>query len=62
MKYMIKYIIIIILLLIIFIISNNIILRENFIVKTWTPYIVDNEYQPSYSNYFYKNGYMYPIF
>ena len=61
MKYMI-IIIIIISLIIIFIIINKILLIENFIVKTWTPYIIDNEYQPSYSNYFYNNGYMYPIF
>ena len=34
---------------------------ENFTV-TWTPYIVDKCNQPGYSNYFYQNNYMYPIF
>ena len=31
-------------------------------VTTWTPYIIDKDYQPGYSNYFYNNGYMYPIY
>ena len=35
--------------------------KEDFLVS-WTPYIVDNYYQPGYSNYFYNNGYMYPVF
>lgn len=43
---------------------NNI--KENFYitprVTTWTPYIIDWMYQPGYSNYFYNNGYMYPIY
>ena len=34
---------------------------ESFSV-TWTPYIKDVYNQPGYSNYFYKNGYMYPVF
>ena len=34
---------------------------ESFSV-TWTPYIVDVYNQPGYSNYFYQNGYMYPVF
>lgn len=34
---------------------------EKFTV-TWTPYIVDRYHQPGYSNYFYQNGYMYPVF
>ena len=34
----------------------------NKYVTTWTPYIIDNQYQPGYSNYYYNNGYMYPIF
>ena len=33
-----------------------------FPVTTWTPYFVDKNYQPGYSNYFYNNGYMYPIY
>ena len=39
---------------------NNI--KENFIVTTWTPYIVDYANQPGYTNYFYNNGYMYPVY
>jgi hypothetical protein len=35
---------------------------SNPLVTTWTPYVLDNEYQPGYSNYFYNNGYMYPIY
>jgi hypothetical protein len=31
-------------------------------VTTWTPYIIDWMRQPGYSNYFYHNGYMYPIY
>ena len=31
-------------------------------VTTWTPYVMDCDNQPCYSNYFYKNGYMYPIY
>jgi hypothetical protein len=34
---------------------------ENFTV-TWTPYVVDRYNQPGYSNYFYHNNYMYPVF
>ena len=34
---------------------------ENFTV-TWTPYIIDYNNQPGYSNYFYHNNYMYPLF
>lgn len=43
----------------------NKLLNEKFYnryITTWTPYIVDYQYQPGYSNYFYNNGYMYPIF
>jgi len=29
---------------------------------TWTPYIIDKYNQPGYSNYFYHNNYMYPVF
>ena len=31
-------------------------------VTTWTPYVMDCYNQPCYSNYFYNNGYMYPIY
>jgi hypothetical protein len=59
---MIINIIVFIIILLIFYLVNKIILIENFYVTTWTPYIIDKEYQPAYSNYFYKNGYMYPVF
>lgn len=36
--------------------------KEHFYITTWTPYIIDVEYQPGFSNYFYNNGYMYPIY
>jgi hypothetical protein len=36
--------------------------RNNHTVTTWTPYAMDCYNQPCYSNYFYKNGYMYPVF
>jgi hypothetical protein len=35
--------------------------QENFEV-TWTPYVIDNYHQPGYSNYFYHNNYMYPVY
>jgi hypothetical protein len=60
-----QYIIIsIIIIFFIFYLLNNIILLENFypLVTTWTPYVMDVYNQPSYSNYFYKNGYMYPVY
>ena len=44
---------------------NKLLYIEHFYVNnisTWTPYIVDREYQPGYTNYFYNNGYMYPVF
>lgn len=34
---------------------------EHFNV-TFTPYIIDYYRQPGYSNYFYHNNYMYPLF
>ena len=40
-------------------INKNIL--EKFTV-TWTPYIIDKYRQPGYSNYFYHNNYMYPIY
>ena len=36
-------------------------LKESFTV-TWTPYVGDVYNQPGYSNYFYHNNYMYPIY
>ena len=35
--------------------------KEDFLVS-WTPYIVDRYNQPGYSNYFYHNNYMYPVY
>jgi hypothetical protein len=37
-------------------------MRRNNYITTWTPYAMDCYNQPSYSNYFYNNGYMYPIY
>lgn len=55
--------------LLIFISLNIFLQKENFYVKkrlpvalTWTPYVVDFNNQPAYSNYFYNNGYMYPVY
>jgi hypothetical protein len=31
-------------------------------ITTWTPYALDCYNQPCYTNYFYNNGYMYPIY
>jgi hypothetical protein len=56
---MILYIILIIL---IFYFINKLLSKEHFYITTWTPYVLDNQYQPGYSNYFYNNGYMYPIY
>jgi hypothetical protein len=39
---------------------NNI--ENNTNITTWKPYIIDKYFQPGYSNYFYRNGYMYPIY
>jgi hypothetical protein len=65
---MINILIITLLIIILFYLFNKI-FKENFIVKknlpiavTWTPYIIDYYNQPAYSNYFYNNGYMYPIY
>ena len=57
-------VIIIIILFFIFYLINNFILIEKFypLVTTWTPYVVDFYNQPGYSKYFYKNGYMYPVY
>jgi hypothetical protein len=49
----------------IFYMLNKLLYTEYFYgnyISTWTPYIVDREYQPGYTNYFYNNGYMYPVF
>ena len=56
------YIFLIIIIFSILYIINSLLSVENFYVTTWTPYIIDKEYQPGYTNYFYNNGYMYPIF
>ena len=55
-------IIYILFIIIIFYIINNLLSKEHFYTTTWTPYVIDDQYQPAYSNYFYKNGYMYPIY
>lgn len=55
------YLIILLALLIIYSIYLRKYQIESFTV-TWTPYIVDKCNQPGYSNYFYQNNYMYPIF
>lgn len=60
-----KYILIIFLLLLLSIIVHNMFNIEYFYnptITTWTPYIIDVANQPGYSNYFYNNGYMYPIY
>jgi hypothetical protein len=64
-KYM-KYIFILFIIILLFIFlyiywnkQNN---KEYFYINTWTPYVIDLEYQPGFSNYFYNNGYMYPVF
>jgi hypothetical protein len=45
-----------------FLYFNNNNYTENFYVTTWTPYIIDYYYQPGFTNYFYNNGYMYPVY
>ena len=59
-----NYLFIIIFTFIIFYILNKLInYNENFqLVTTWTPYILDVYNQPGYTNYFYKNAYMYPVY
>ena len=56
----------IIIFLILFIFSIYLIYVKKYNIEsfsvTWTPYIVDVYNQPGYSNYFYQNGYMYPVF
>ena len=59
-KFIYIILIIIFIILILFKIFNKN-LNEPFLV-TWTPYIIDNYYQPGYSNYFYHNNYMYPVY
>ena len=58
--------ILIIIFLILFIFSIYLIYVKKYNIEsfsvTWTPYIVDVYNQPGYSNYFYENGYMYPVF
>ena len=61
-NYLFFIIILVLILFSIFYYLTRLLLIENFYITTWTPYIIDKEYQPGYSNYFYNNGYMYPIF
>ena len=59
---MLNIIIVILLLFLIFYIINKLPFLEKFYVPTWTPYYVDIYNQPGYTNYLYRNGYMYPVF
>ena len=36
--------------------------HNNYRVVTWSPSYVDNYYQPGYNQYFYNNGYYYPVY
>jgi len=57
------FIIILIFLIIFYTMGKIIYLKEPFqVVTTWSPYILDVYNQPGYTNYFYKNGYMYPVY
>ena len=58
------YIACITLITIIILLNNNLTINEHFnqMISTWTPYYVDIYNQPGYTNYFYRNGYMYPIY
>lgn len=60
MKDLILYFFIIFIILLFFLFNNKIV--ENFYVTTWTPYVIDIYNQPGYTNYFFDNGYMYPIY
>jgi len=64
-----NYLVILFLLLIIFLLFYYINFNLAFIEKfynrrpvTWTPYVIDVYNQPAYSNYFYQNGYMFPVY
>ncbi len=62
-----KYFINILILLGVFCIISIIIyynynINEHFYITTWTPYVMDCDNQPCYSNYFFMNNYMYPIY
>jgi len=35
--------------------------KPKYNIQTWTPYFIDKYYQPRFNNYFYYDGYMYPI-
>jgi hypothetical protein len=37
-------------------------LKKYNMITTWKPYIIDKYFQPGYSDYFYRNGYMYSIY
>lgn len=63
------FIIAFIIVFIIFYFVNKLLSYEKFYVNnqynyvtTWTPYVIDKYNQPGFSNYFYNNGYMYPVF
>ena len=53
---------IIFIILLIFIWLNNIKEHFNEVITTWTPYYLDVYNQPGYTNYLYRNGYMYPVY
>ena len=36
--------------------------KEHYVPTTWTPYFVDDWNQPGLNDYFYMNGYFYPVF
>ena len=63
MNRMITFVIFLFFVLLLILTKNSI---ESFCVSprvtTWTPYIIDWMRQPGYSNYYYNNGYMYPIY
>ena len=61
--YIIKPLFIIFILYIIFYYINNQIIEGFYVpIVTWRPSYMDIEYQPGWSNYFYNNGYMYPVY
>ena len=63
MKLVIYVVIILLIILLLFYFINKITKIENYVnITTWKPYIIDKYFQPGYSNYFYRNGYMYPVY
>ncbi len=59
-----KIIIIFIFVILIFFIINSYFLsnKEHLYVPIWTPYYLDINNQPGYTSYFYRNGFMYPVY